>query len=291
MVKWSNICHELPHHDRGKTDKNESRSSYSMGRDNLLRGTQWAHGCCSSYPWDNPPPQHLRRSGSRSRVKTEAPAPPVPCPTCGWLLPQETPPDSWWSPDLLTIPEHVSSTLARPSPGPASTQSTVKSATVLLFSCSQNTSSRRHSHSEHQRYPASIQGLERWLCPRCWTVWPGWVISLSTEMSSPSLVGSRSPEWVMSVRTNDFPGQMQYWRRLLCKKVPCWAMCPASLLHCEQGHEGDDEEVTRALYSAALLIARLVTVFLVHFPSLPVTSRHDQPAPLCRLCSQDVYIV
>ena len=48
-------------------------------------------------------------------------------------------------------------------------------------------------------------------------------------------------------------------------------MCPASLLHCEQGHDGDDEEVTRALYSAALLIARLVTVFLVHFPSLPVT--------------------
>ena len=50
-------------------------------------------------------------------------------------------------------------------------------------------------------------------------------------------------------------------------------MCPASLLHCEQGHEGDDE-VTRALYtlySAALLIARLVTVFLVHFPSLAVT--------------------
>ena len=48
-------------------------------------------------------------------------------------------------------------------------------------------------------------------------------------------------------------------------------MCPASLLHCEQGHDGDDEEVTRALYSAALLIARLVTVFLVHFPSLAVT--------------------
>ena len=47
-------------------------------------------------------------------------------------------------------------------------------------------------------------------------------------------------------------------------------MCPASLLHCEQGHDGD-EEVTRALYSAALLIARLVTVFLVHFPSLAVT--------------------
>ena len=70
-------------------------------------------------------------------------------------------------------------------------------------------------------------------------------------------------------------------------------MCPASLLHCEQGHDGDDEEVTRALYSAALLIARLVTVFLVHFPSLAVTSRHDQPAlaPLCRLCSKDVYIV
>ena len=82
-----------------------------------------------------------------------------PCPTCGWLLTQETPPDSWWSPDPLTIPEHVSSTLARPRPGLASTQSTVKSATVLLFSCSQNTSSRRHSHSEYQPYPASIQGL------------------------------------------------------------------------------------------------------------------------------------
>ena len=42
-----------------------------------------------------------------------------PCPTCGWLLTQETPPDSWWSPDPLTIPEHVSSTLARPSPAQA----------------------------------------------------------------------------------------------------------------------------------------------------------------------------
>ena len=70
-------------------------------------------------------------------------------------------------------------------------------------------------------------------------------------------------------------------------------MCPASLLHCEQGHDGDDEEVTRALYSAALLIARLVTVFLVHFPSLAVTcaTTSQHLAPLCRLCSQDVYIV
>ena len=83
------------------------------------------------------------------------------------LCPAPPADDSWHRRHLLTpdgllipwFPEHVSSTLARPSPGPASTQSTVKSATVLLFSCSQNTSSRRHSDSEYQRYPASIQAL------------------------------------------------------------------------------------------------------------------------------------
>ena len=69
-------------------------------------------------------------------------------------------------------------------------------------------------------------------------------------------------------------------------------MCPASLLHCEQGHDGD-EEVTRALYSAALANCSLGHSLLSPLSFPPCHLRHDQPAlaPLCRLCSQDVYIV
>ena len=67
------------------------------------------------------------------------------------------------TPDGLLIswqsPEHVSSTLARPSPGPAKAQpahSQLWRGQLFCFLvCSQNTSSRRHSYSEHQLYPVS----------------------------------------------------------------------------------------------------------------------------------------